>query len=273
MPAAEAPATVGVTSNTVNRPYITISPALRDVGRVQSEGILNYDGLLTKIQRRFANGVSLLASYTFAKAMDYNSDNDGLVTVLNVYNIAGYNYGLADYNVAHTLSLSGMYELPFGKNKWYGGWQFSGIYYYRTGLPRTVTQQTGLLSTGTGNRPNTVGDPYISDPTVEKWFDPTAYQVTTDNTGTFGDMGRNTFTGPKQSNLDMSLIKYTRIGRTNLELRCEAFDLLNHPQFQAPNTTIGNAAVGTIGAMLQNPSCALCGTTERNIQFAAKLTF
>ena len=77
----EAPATVGVTNSNVLRPYATISPALRDVGQVQSEGILNYHGLLTKFQRRFANGISLLASYTFAKAMDYNSDNDGLVTV------------------------------------------------------------------------------------------------------------------------------------------------------------------------------------------------
>jgi carboxypeptidase family protein len=269
----EAPAVVGVTNNNINRPYFTISPALRDVGQVQSDGVLNYYGFLGKIQRRFANGISLLGSYTFAKALDYNSDNDGLVTVLNVYNIAGYNYGLADYNVAHTVSVSGMYELPFGKSKWYGGWQFSGIYYWRTGLPRTVTQQQGLLSTAIGNRPNTVGSPYISDPTVEKWFDPTAYAVTTDNTGTFGDTGRNTFIGPKQSNLDMSLIKYTRIGKTNLELRCEAFNVMNHPQFQAPNTTIGNASVGQITAMLQNPACALCGTTERNIQFAAKITF
>ena len=269
----EAPATVGVTNSNVNRPYALISPALRDVGQVQSAGLLNYNGFLAKVQRRFANGISLLASYTFAKALDYSSDNDGLVTVLDVYNIAGYNYGLADYNVAHTLSLSGMYELPFGKSKWYGGWQVSGIYYFRTGLPRTITQQTGLLSTGTGNRPNTVGDPYIGDPTVEKWFDPTAYAVTTDNTGTWGNTGRNTFIGPQQSNLDISLIKYTHIGKTNLEFRCEAFNVLNHPQFQAPNTTIGNAAVGQITAMLQNPACALCGTTERNIQFAAKLTF
>ena len=89
----EAPATVGVTNSNILRPYATISPALRTLGQVQSEGILNYHGFLAKFQRRFANGFSLLTSYTFAKAMDYNSDNDGTVTVADVYNIAGYNYG------------------------------------------------------------------------------------------------------------------------------------------------------------------------------------
>ena len=115
----------------------------------------------------------------------------------------------------------------------------------------------------------------LSDPTVDKWYDPAAFQVTTDNTGTWGDTGRDTVRGPGQSNLDMSLIKYTHLGgRAILELRCEAFNLLNHPQFSNPaNTTIGNAAVAQITTMLSNPSCALCGTTERNIQFAAKLSF
>jgi hypothetical protein len=272
----EAPATVGVTNSNILRPYATISPALRTLGQVQSTGILNYNAFLAKLQRRFANGFSLLTSYTFAKAMDYNSDNDGTVTVANVYNIAGYNYGPSDYDIRHTLSVAGMYELPLGREKWYGGWQVSGIVYYRTGYPFTPGQTAGILSTtvgGTGQRPNVVGDWELDDPTIDKWFEPTAFRPPADNTGTYGDAGRNIMRGPEQFNIDMSLIKYTRIGRFNLELRCEAFNVLNHPQFGQPNRTIGNAAVATIGAMLTNPACSTCGTTERNIQFAAKLTF
>ena len=269
----EAPATVGVANSNINRPFATLAPALRSIGQVQDTGELDYHAFLVKFQRRFENGFSFLNAYTYGKALDFNSDNDGTVSVLNVYNIAGYNRGPADYDITHTLSSSGMYELPWARDKWYGGWQTSLILYWRTGLARTVTQTQGVQSTGTGNRPNTIGDPSVSDPSVDKWFDPAAYQPPSEITGTWGDTGRNTLRGPGQFNIDMSIIKYTKIGPTNLELRCEAFNLLNHPQFGQPNTTIGNAAVATITSLLSNPACSLCGNTERNIQFVAKLTF
>jgi hypothetical protein len=270
----EAPAVVGVTNSNVNRPYATLAPALRSIGQVQSDGELDYHGLLLKVQRRYANGFSLLGSYAFSKSIDINSDNDGGVTVLNVYNARGYNRAVSDYDNTHNLSLSGMYELPGGSNKLVAGWQVSGIVYWRTGYPFTVTQNQGVLSTGTGNRPNTVGDGTLSDPTIERWFNTDAYVRPLDTTGTFGDTGRNTLRGPGQFNIDLSIIKHTRFGKYDLELRAEAFNVLNHAQFAArPNSQIGNAAVATISSMLQNPSCALCGTTERQIQLAAKLSF
>ena len=86
-------------------------------------------------------------------------------------------------------------------------------------------------------------------------------------------MGRNTLTGPGQFNIDMSFSKNTKFGKTELELRAEAFNILNHPQFGQRNGTIANSAVGTISSMLANPSCALCGTTERQVQLSAKLRF
>jgi hypothetical protein len=264
---------VGVSNSNVNRPYFTISPALRLIGQAASLGELDYHGFLVKFQRRFANGFSFLNAYTFAKAIDLNSDNDGTVTQLNVYDYRGYNRAVASYDVAHTLSSSVIYELPVGRSKWYGGWQTSGIVYWRTGLPFGVGQTAGVQSTGTGNRPNIIGDPSVDNPSVSQWFNPAAYQPPADVTGTFGNVGRDTLRGPGQFNIDMSLIKTTRFNRFNLELRVEAFNILNHPQFSNPNGTIGNAAVATIGSMLSNPSCALCGTTERNLQFAAKITF
>ena len=268
----QAPPIVGVTNSNINRPYAAVAPALRDIGQAQSTGTLDYHGLLVKFQRRFADNFSFLNSYTWGKAIDLNSDNDGTVTLTNVYD-PQYNRGPADYDITHTLSSSWVYELPWARQKYYGGWQLSGILLLRGGLPLTVTQQQGVGSTGTGNRPNRICDGKLSNPTIEKWFDTSCFVPTADTTGTYGDSGRGVIRGPGSFNIDASLIKNTRFGHVDTEIRLEAFNVLNHPQFANPNTTIGNSAVGTITAMLASPSCALCGTTERQVQIAFKARF
>jgi hypothetical protein len=267
-----APATVGVTDQNVNRPFIKSAPAVRSLAESQSVGTLDYHALLVKFQRRFANGFSFMNSYTFGKAIDFASDNEAGIT--NQASLA-YNRGPSDYSITHTFVSNWIYALPVAKdNKIFGGWQVSGILYLRSGRPLTISQTQNVLSTGTGNRPNTLStDFYPSDQSIDKWFNPAAFQAVPDTTGTYGNTGRNTVLGPGQFNIDMSLIKVTKVGRTSLELRAEAFNILNHPQFADPNTTFGNAAFGTITAMLANPSCALCGTTERQVQLSAKLKF
>jgi hypothetical protein len=266
----QARPTVGVTNENVNRPYATRSPALRTVGTAVSRGTLDYHALLVKFQRRFANGFSFLNSYTFGKSIDLNSDNDGLVTLTNIFD-PQYNRGPSDYDIRHTLSSSWIYELPIARESKLGGWQVNGILYWRTGLPLTITQTGTMLSTGVGNRPDLIGDPQAADPTIDAWLNPAAFRRPADNTGTFGNAGRNIARGPGQFNIDASLVKLTRFGRFEHELRVEAFNVLNHPQFGNPNTQFGNAAFGRITAMLSNPACHTCGTTERQIQLSMKL--
>ena len=79
--------------------------------------------------------------------------------------------------------------------------------------------------------------------------------------------------GPGAFNIDASVIKHTKVGPLDSELRLEVFNLLNHPQFGQPNGALGNAAFGTITTMLASSSCAFCGTTERQVQLAVKLKF
>jgi hypothetical protein len=269
----QARPTLGVTNADVNRPYIQLSPALRNVGQVRSEGTLDYHAFLFRFQRRFANGFSFLNSYTYGHAIDLNSDNDGDVTLTNVYD-PGYNRGPADYDVKHTISSSWIYEVPWGRESKLGGWHASGILYWRTGLPVTITQTQGVQSTGTGNRPDRISqDIQNPDPSIDQWWNVSAFQATRENTATYGTSGRGIGRGPGQFNIDAAIIKTTKFGRVEHELRVEAFNLLNHPQFGQPNGQFGNAAFGQITAMLANPSCALCGTTERQIQLAMKLKF
>jgi hypothetical protein len=268
----QARPTVGVSNSDVNRPYIAISPALRTLGQVQSKGKISHNAMLLKFNRRFANNFSFANSYTYGRTYDYASDNDGTVTFLNVYDFE-YDWGFAQYDVRHTFSSNWIYQLPFATDKAWGGWQVSGILYLRSGLPFTINQTQGVQSTGTGNRPNQVCDGSLSDRTIERWFDTSCWTAVPDPTGTYGNTGRNTQRGPGQFNIDASLIKLTRIGRVETEFRIEAFNLLNNPQFVNPNGTLGNAAFGTISAMLSNPACSLCGTTERQIQIGVKAKF
>jgi hypothetical protein len=268
----QAPPVLGVTDSNVNRPFISTSPALRTVGYASSTGTLDYNALQVKFQRRFANNFSFLNSYTWGQAIDLSSDNDGTVTLTNIFN-PQYNRGPADYDIKHTFNSSFVYELPWARAQYYGGWQVSGIFLWRGGLPLTVTQSQGVQSTGTGNRPNRICSGVLANPTIDHWFDTSCFVATTDATATYGNSGRGVIRGPGSVNLDASLIKNTNFGRLHTEFRVEAFNVLNHPQFANPNTTIGNAAVGTISAMLSSPSCSLCGTTARQVQLGLKVKF
>jgi hypothetical protein len=269
----QAPPTVGVSDQNVNRPFARIAPALRTVGTLSSTGYMEYNGFLVKFQRRFANRFSFLNSYTYGRAIDLNSDNDGTVTLTNIFN-PEYDRAPAQYDVTQTFSSTWIYELPWAAQRASGGWQLSGILYLRSGLPVNITQTQQMTSTGiTNNRPNTICDPKLDSPTIDRWFNTSCFQQVGDTTGTFGDTGRNSVRGPGDFNIDMSVIKNTKIGHMDTEVRLEAFNVLNHPQFAQPNGTLGNAAFGTISAMLASPSCALCGTTERQVQLAVKVKF
>jgi hypothetical protein len=205
-----------------------------------------------------------LASYTWGRSIDIVSDVES--SALNAYNFNS-DRGLSNFDVRHNLVMSWNYTLPFGAKRFWGGWEVSGIVNLRTGLPFTVTQSQGLLSTGTGNRPNRVASGTLANPTPDLWFDPSAFTPTADNTGTYGNSGRDILIGPPQRTLDVSFVKNTRFGeRVRHQLRVELFNALNTPQFAAPNSTIGTAGVGTITSLLYN-------TPMRQIQLAMKLEF
>ena len=145
---------------------------MRSMSQSQSIGKIDHNALLLKFQRRFANNFSFLNSYTLGKTMDFASDNEAGIT--NNYDL-GYNWGHADYDVRHTFSSSWIYELPWARERLYGGWQVNGILYLRSGLPFTVIQAQNVRSTGTGNRPNQICSGELSNPTVEKWFDTSCF--------------------------------------------------------------------------------------------------
>src|SRR5207248_10768675 len=126
-----------------------------------------------------------------------------------------------------------------------------------------------MQSTGTGNRPNRIANGRLDNPTPDRWFDLSAFAATTDNTGTYGNSGRNILRQPDQVNADFAVLKNTRIGeRLEHQLRIETFNMPNHPQFQVDTAvrTIGNGQAGVLQSLLS-------GSSMRQIQVAMKLSF
>ena len=94
----------------------TISPALRTIGQVQSRGTLDYHGLLLEVPAPLRQQLLVPELVHLGKAIDLNSDNDGDVTLTNVYDL-DYNRGPADYDITHTFASNWIYELPWAREK------------------------------------------------------------------------------------------------------------------------------------------------------------
>ena len=261
----QAPPVVGVTNPNIDRPFYKINPGLTQVRQNQSKGTLDYHGLQVSFVRRFKNGFSFYNAYTWSKAIDLASDTDGNSDFTNSYNWA-LNRGPSAYDLTHVFTSNWIYELPFLRGRKLGGWQVNGILLARSGYPFTVGSTATVQSTGASNRPNRIGSGVLSNPTINEWFDINAFVNPSDPTGTYGNSGRDILRGPGQFTVDASLIKKTKLGHVDTELRLEAFNLFNHPAFANPNANIGAANVGTITSLLSL-------TPMRQVQLGIKMKF
>ena len=231
----------------------------------------NYHALLGKLERRFTNGMSVLASYTYGHSIDDgrsgNDQNDP--NPQDARNLAAQR-GSSNFDVRHRLALSGLYQLPFGKGpgalaKITRNWQTSGIFSTQTGQPFTVTSNVDPTATGAAARPDRIRDGSLpaEQRSVNRWFDATAFTVPT--CACFGNSGRNILRAPGFINLDFSVMReFHFLERFRFQFRGEGFNLMNHPNLGLPNSSIGNAAVGNIGSVVNS---------ERQMQLAVKLYF
>jgi hypothetical protein len=176
-------------------------------------------------------------------------------------------WGPAFHDVRHNLVLSATYELPFGAGKRWGtdwngvtnaiagGWRLGGIFQARSGLPVTVTdgRARSLQGERGAERPNCVGDWKPSDQSIDHWLDINGFQAVP--LGTFGDCPVGVARGPRYTNLDMVMSKqFSTGGGRYAEFRIEAFNVLNHPSFGAPNRDISAPNVfGTITNTVSSP--------------------
>jgi hypothetical protein len=259
----QAPATVGVSNQNINRPYYSVLPSVTAITQVESRAYSAYHSLQLKGTKRFSHNFMFLAAYTLGKSTDVVSDVES--SPLDSYNI-NRDHGPSSFDVRNNLTVSFNYTVPFGEKKLWGGWELSGITTLHTGVPFTVSQSQGVLSTGTGNRPNRIKSGTLANRNQKLWFDTTAFVQVPDTTGTYGNSGRDILSSPPTRTQDFSIVKNTNFLKINSQFRCEFFNISNTPQFAAPASTLGSAGFGSITALLYN-------TPMRQIQFGLKLGF
>ncbi|MGI9101995.1 MAG: TonB-dependent receptor domain-containing protein [Terriglobales bacterium] len=221
-----------------------------------------------RLRKRMSSGLSLGGSYTFSKSIDNASSIGGGAGVVaqNDQDLAAER-GLSSFDQRHRLTADYVYEFPLGTNKrWlgaggtlahiFGDWQWSGNFSLASGFPFTARVLGAFFDVASGVngtlRANMTGQPIaLADPSVAEWFNTAAF--TPPPPGQFGDAGRNTIIGPRTWAVNMALAKTINLGETkNLELRWQANNVFNTPQFTGLDTVVNSRTFGqviTAGAM------------------------
>ncbi len=264
-----------------------INPALAQSRLVMFDSQGWYNSLQMDFVQRPVKGVRYKVSYTFAR----NLDNASRTTTafaggepLGPQNPFDQRpeWGRSGFDLKHSLVANFTYDVPWKTlaglaGHVLGGWQLSGIVSRQSGLPATIA--TGFsrsrdLSRNLADRPNlkagASNNPILGGP--DKYFDPAAFELP--SLGFYGNVGRNTLTGPGFVSLDFTVVKMTPINdRVKVDFRTEFFNFLNHANFGVP-AVAGARVFASNGSVLGNAGrIQRTVTTSRQIQFGMKFIF
>ncbi len=274
-------------------------------------GFSEYHSLQASLTRQFSDGIYLQAAYTFAKSIDNGSGSsfgdelNGLLDIGDLLNAAS-NKGLSDFDRTHRFVVSYNYAIPF--SKWLGswprrlvdGWELNGVSTFQSGTPFLIAdfgsftlQDTDFIN---GSRATIGSGTILTSGSIISRLDnfvnldafvsggrcvnnqnqivPSADPGCT-GFSAFGNIGRNVFRGPFQTNHDMSLVKRTNLTeRVNIEFRAEAFNVFNHAAFQSPQAAGGSFGnYGLVDVSSGDSSILATANRPRTIQFGVKLNF
>jgi hypothetical protein len=276
----------------------------------RTAGMSYYNSMQFSVVRRTSSGLQAQMSYTFSKSIDmsgglFSEEASNAAVGAEIPDRLFNERGLSNFDIRHQVIGNLLYELPFGKDlhgvagQIVKGWGVGSIVTFAGGVPFTVENsgnrsQNKLSGASFADRPDLVagannnptqgvsrgcsfpgstpiaaGTP-VGTPNM--YFDPCAFVPQA--LGRFGNLGRNTLIGPGVAEVDFSITKSFPIReRMNLQFRAEAFNLANHPNFQAPSNA--TRQIFNLAGQLSSTSGVLTSTTtsSRQIQFGLKLVF
>jgi hypothetical protein len=287
-------------------PTAPANAALGTVTQYLSAGGSNYNGLTVSLQRRFSAGLSFNLNYTWSHAFDDVSNggvanepfgilvtDPSVTTPQNPYNVRG-NYGPSDYDVRNYFSASVVMNDLFrhagfhwGPNRIFSGWTLSGNWFWRSGLPFSIVDNSayapllGLNYSGVifaspvtavpGTCNNAVNSPCLTT----SQFAPAANGAPSG----FGTMGRNSVYGPHFFDVDLALMKDVAIAEhVTLSFGAQAYNAFNHVNFDQPINDISNPQFGSSVAAVGPPTSLLgsfvgAGSSPRFVEIRAVVRF
>lgn len=243
---------------TVN-PYVPgttrrIYPDWGPIENISLDASGTYHGLLMKAEKRFAQGMTFLQTYTWSKTMFGSFACCGAQRHNNPY-AWDLEKGLAESDQRHRATTAFLYELPFYRGKRHvraqilGGWQLNGSLTLETGMPMHPTQAVKPIDDGCprcNHRPDRIADGNLAsgERTLQRFFDTSAFVLAR---GHYGNSGRNVLTAPGLVNLDFAVFKTFPVSeRKEIQFRWESYNFTNTPPFNPPTLEISSGNFGRV---------------------------
>lgn len=247
------------------RPY----PHFDAVNTTTSEGWSWYHSLQTGLQKRFSRGYTFGLNYTFSRFTE-------AIEFLNAADPEPWE-GISSQDAPHRLSISGIWELPFGRDRRFGagaspfanavigGWQVQGIYTFQSGFP--IGNFPDVFFTGS------LDDIAVDNPTLERWFNTDAgfnrvsAQQPVSHLRTF-PLRIASVRRDLTNNVDLSLLKNTSLSHgKSLQFRFEAINAFNHPQFPAPGGNSLNPTNNSFGRIVSSTQLNYARRVQVQLKF------
>jgi hypothetical protein len=238
----------------------------------------NYNALQAQLRKSLSNGLFFLASYTWSKSLDWQSDPYSF-TEPNFYDLKSA-YGPSDFNHTHLFVLSGVYQLPIGTGKHFlsssnrviqtlaGNWSLGTIISLDSGTPFYALAGADIANVGSINQraERTGAHPYSGTgfhQNANSWLNKAAFAAPA--AYTFGNESKNDLVGPAFKNVDLNASKnFPLFEDVNLQFRAELFNIFNHTNYGIPDHSVQDAAFGKI---------LTAAAAGREVQFAFKIIF
>ena len=237
-----------------------------------------YNGLTFRLEKRATQGLTYQVAYTLSREEDTVPERFGSRgSVVIDPNDLSKSKSVAEDDRTHVITTYFIWELPIGPGqRWanhgwlaytIGGWRLGGIGTFASGRPLVIGAVTASngVSTGLGAHANLVGDPTVpgGEQTLDRWFNTAAFAQPTPFTFGTGTRTYPDVRGPKIKRLDLLLSRLQKAGTSTLELRVEAQNVLNTPQFGEPAGGLTDVNFGRI----------ITGGGERRLQLGVRFGF